>query len=459
MIPLSLERVLVVDDEAIVRNDIVSTLITFGYRSAGTAGTGDEAVACAREAGPDLVLMDIGIPGTLDGIKAADIIRCELDIPVIFVTSHADDEVLNKAKLAGPYGYVVKPFTPRDLRVAIEVALSRRDVECGSAGSTSRAGFSSGEGACLDRPDDERCSSDVRSLMVEGFFDDIVLFLYHDESEKDRILSLFIGRCVDQHAGLLFAYSRSTAHRRFQQEIREGLIRTCRFKGDDPAPLERVLSSAILTDAVRSGHPFRFIIDLFTGISKDDVLNLVSRLEKIRNDGGAVGGIIAVAAFAGNDELAGVLASRIDRVVLTSGHGTAITCAGDTAPLGCLSVLPQPVVDGMVKKVLEPVILSFLDRPVSGNEIVRGIRDRYNVQVPKARVYTCLYALEKMGYLRACSTGKSRIYTSTDEGKRYIRQRLFEFNAVVHHIAAGIPGFEGGRKTGSTMKVPVRSRS
>jgi CheY-like chemotaxis protein/DNA-binding PadR family transcriptional regulator len=445
---MSKKRILVVDDEAIVRNDIASTLAILGYGTAGMAGTGDEAVSRARRDRPDLVLMDIGIPGNLDGIGAAGAIRSELEIPVVFVTSHAEDTVLAAATTTGPYGYVTKPFTPRDLKVAIEVALSRKAAEI-------RPGPTDADGS---RPGNGRSSANIRSLMVEGFFDSTVLYLYHDRAEKDRILALFIERCVGQRTGLLFAYERSTAHRRFQQEVREGLISTCRLKADDPGRLDRALSAALSPGAARPVRPFRFVLDVPDSVATESVLGFAGRLAAIRDAGMPLGGIIAVSAFSGNDELAGALAARIDRVVLTSGTGTTISCAGDGGVFCNLPVLPQPVVDAMVKKVLEPVILTFLDRPVSGNEIVCGIRDRYNVRIPKARVYTCLYALAKKGYLKVEESGRSRIYTPTGEGMRYIRQQLREFNAVVHHIAAGIPGVDTAHRN-STMSAPADGHS
>ncbi|MCK9580042.1 MAG: response regulator [Methanoregula sp.] len=121
--------ILVVEDEAIVRKDIVNTLEAMHYSPLYTAGSGDEAIASAREHAPDVVLMDINIPGTMDGLEAAGIISRDMEIPVIFATAYADDAILEKAKNTNPYGYVIKPFSGRDIKAAIEVALSRKAAE------------------------------------------------------------------------------------------------------------------------------------------------------------------------------------------------------------------------------------------------------------------------------------------------------------------------------------------
>ena len=93
------------------------------------AASGEDAIEKARRLLPDLVLMDIVMPGKLNGIEAAKTITGELDIPVVFVTSYADDAIIEKAKQVGPYGYIVKPFNELEIKAAIEVALFRKTAE------------------------------------------------------------------------------------------------------------------------------------------------------------------------------------------------------------------------------------------------------------------------------------------------------------------------------------------
>jgi diguanylate cyclase (GGDEF)-like protein/PAS domain S-box-containing protein len=118
-------RILVAEDEALIAMDLALLLRQMGYTPVGHATRGDEAVAMARQQQPDLVLMDIQLPGRMDGIAAAQAIHTELAVPVVFVSAFAADEVLARAKLSQPYGYVLKPFSERELRTVIEMALHK----------------------------------------------------------------------------------------------------------------------------------------------------------------------------------------------------------------------------------------------------------------------------------------------------------------------------------------------
>ena len=122
-------EILVVEDEAIVANDIRDTLINLGYGVAGTAKSGTAALEKAAETRPDLVLMDIHLIGKMDGIEAAGQIHAKYGIPVIFLTAYADEELLDRAKVTEPYGYIVKPYDERGLHSTIEMALYKHAME------------------------------------------------------------------------------------------------------------------------------------------------------------------------------------------------------------------------------------------------------------------------------------------------------------------------------------------
>ena len=116
-------NIMIVEDDAITAMDIKEQLKNLGYVVTAKASRGEDAIQKAKENAPDLVLMDIVLKGKIDGIEAAEQIRTQFGIPVIFLTAHADKERLNRAKLANPYGYLLKPFQDRDLEVTIEMAL------------------------------------------------------------------------------------------------------------------------------------------------------------------------------------------------------------------------------------------------------------------------------------------------------------------------------------------------
>ena len=117
-------RVLVVEDEALIRLDLTEMLSEEGYVVAGEAGDGEQAVALARELRPDLVIMDVKMP-KVDGIAAAGLIVEERIAPVVMLTAFSQRELIEQARDAGAMAYLVKPFARHELVPAIELAVSR----------------------------------------------------------------------------------------------------------------------------------------------------------------------------------------------------------------------------------------------------------------------------------------------------------------------------------------------
>jgi response regulator NasT len=117
-------RVVVAEDESLIRLDIVETLRDNGFDVVGEAGDGETAVALATELRPDLVVMDVKMP-LLDGISAAERLTKNHIAPVVLLTAFSQKELVERATEAGALAYVVKPFTPNDLLPAIEIALAR----------------------------------------------------------------------------------------------------------------------------------------------------------------------------------------------------------------------------------------------------------------------------------------------------------------------------------------------
>ena len=122
-------RIMLVEDEKVVAADIEECIRGLGYDVAGSAASGAEAIRLADRARPDLVLMDIKLRGATDGIEVAGHLYEEHKIPVVYLTAHADAEILRRAKHTAPAGYVLKPFDERSLRTAIEIAFDRHGRE------------------------------------------------------------------------------------------------------------------------------------------------------------------------------------------------------------------------------------------------------------------------------------------------------------------------------------------
>ena len=122
-------RILVVEDESIVALDIQERLESLGYDVPDTVASGEKAILQAGLLRPDLVLMDIHLQGPMDGIEAADHIRRQFGIPVIYLTANADHPTVERAKFTEPFGYVIKPFEERELHTTIEIALYKHQSE------------------------------------------------------------------------------------------------------------------------------------------------------------------------------------------------------------------------------------------------------------------------------------------------------------------------------------------
>ena len=116
--------VLVAEDEALIRLDLVELLTEEGYHVVGEAGDGEEAVKLARELEPDLVIMDVKMP-KMDGISAAEIIAEERIAPIVMLTAFSQRDLVERARDAGAMAYVVKPFGASDVVPAIEIAMGR----------------------------------------------------------------------------------------------------------------------------------------------------------------------------------------------------------------------------------------------------------------------------------------------------------------------------------------------
>jgi len=126
---MSKDVILIVEDEIIVAADLEMKLKQIGYEVAGIASRGREAVEMAMEFRPQLILMDIQLSGSMDGIEAAELIKSFHDVPIVYLTAHSDRATLSRAKLSGPLGYILKPFDERELVTQIELAIYKHQTD------------------------------------------------------------------------------------------------------------------------------------------------------------------------------------------------------------------------------------------------------------------------------------------------------------------------------------------
>ena len=125
-------RIMIVEDEWIIANDIKNCLVDLGYMVTSITSTGEEAIEQAAKDKPDLILMDIMLKGNMNGIEAATEIRKENNIPIIYLTAYDNQYLVEKAKQTEHYGYLLKPFKDRELHIAIDMALHKASKESDS---------------------------------------------------------------------------------------------------------------------------------------------------------------------------------------------------------------------------------------------------------------------------------------------------------------------------------------
>jgi signal transduction histidine kinase len=122
-------QILVVEDEGIIAADLQNRLERMGFAVPAVAGSGQQALLLSRQTPFDLVLMDIRLKGEMDGIQAAEALRRERNVPIVYVAAYADIKTIERAKAAGAFGYVVKPVRDSSLRAAVEISIEKHRVE------------------------------------------------------------------------------------------------------------------------------------------------------------------------------------------------------------------------------------------------------------------------------------------------------------------------------------------
>jgi response regulator RpfG family c-di-GMP phosphodiesterase len=123
------EKIMVVEDEWVVADQLCRDLKDLGYTVCSTASTGDEAIRKVKADSPDLILMDIVLKGKMNGIEAAERINSQFKIPVIYLTAYTNQEYIERAKQTNPFGYLVKPYNQKELYATIEMALHKHRVD------------------------------------------------------------------------------------------------------------------------------------------------------------------------------------------------------------------------------------------------------------------------------------------------------------------------------------------
>ena len=435
-----MSTILIVDDEAIIVMRLEERLTTMGYTVAGMAASGEDAVEKARVMRPDIVLMDIVMPGKMNGIEAAKIITDELDIPVVFVTSYADDAIIEKAKNARPYGYIVKPFNELEIKAAIEIALFRKAADLQIAKDAIKTApekkVTTREPGSISEEDlTYHDLPEIRTVILKNIFTEIVLYFYTEQAAKEPIFKFALEEGIKKGGRTFFAYSHSLLPKFFPKEIQKGELFTRRMKHNEVFSLLPILEKCTesLQDAA-APNSLQILLDFSETEEFEDILAIKKLILLKKESGIPVSGIIAVNMEKIDHTHIKSLSEGIPKIIVSTGRETTLSFSHHTFPVGFVSIVPQSTIDDVIKKSLEPVVLSFLDKPISGYDIVHEIHNRYHVLVPPARVYTLLYELLEEGHLEIRMSGKSKLYCPTEKGRKHFSQKLDDFKQVFQHI-------------------------
>ncbi len=121
-------RALIIEDEALIAEELSERLSSLGFYIIGSVDTADEGIAIATIERPELVLMDIRLRGKKDGVQAAEEIRRRVDVSIVYVSAHSDEMTVNRAKTTDHDGFILKPFHRRELESTLDIAMLRRAV-------------------------------------------------------------------------------------------------------------------------------------------------------------------------------------------------------------------------------------------------------------------------------------------------------------------------------------------
>jgi CheY-like chemotaxis protein len=416
-------KIMVVDDEVVITTQLEERLTYMGYEVAGRASSGEEAVEMAKRLSPDLILMDIVMPGKLDGIDAANTIKEELDIPVIFLTAYADDKFVERAKNVAPFGYILKPFQENEIKAAIELALYRKDSERRLRVSDEQ----------LKREIIER-KSKSKAVLLDGFFSDIILFLCTKYENKESIFKDSIEQGLKDGEMGLYAFYRSKLRPYFKDEIASGKLRTYKMTEGLKRLCDLFEECCSIIETSDEYMALRFLFDFSQVEDFEEVLAIKNAVIEKRNKLFPISGVFAFDIETLNADRTKVLSEGIPRVIISTGEETTISFSTSSYTPESVDVVPQKIVEEIVRKSVEPIILPFLRKPISGYDIIKEIYDRFHVLLPQARVYSLLYDLEKGGMIKAIIKGKSKVYSPTEEGEKYIEEKLKDFHTVYAHI-------------------------
>jgi len=280
---------------------------------------------------------------------------------------------------------------------------------------------------------DERPGMNNVAVMVKGFSDKPGLYLYSGGVDKYTLFSRSLEQGIRRSESCLYAYYHTKLRSSLNPLIQIGQLKILELRDHlhTLSPWIANQRSTLKNNKYSAG--LRFVFDFSRADDVDAILNAKEEV-LCAADSIPVSGIFAFDLATVSEDLVAEFSRDLPRVVVATDRGNLLSFSPEYYPVSGINLVKQDTVDDVVKKMLEPLILSSLSKPASGYDIIREINDQFHVMIPMARVYTYLYDLEEKGYLDTKAEGRSKIYVPTPEGEVYISRRMREIHTVLRNI-------------------------
>jgi len=421
-------RILIIDPEDAAASDLIAILADAGHTVIETARSAGEALAVIRREPPDLILMNHSMAdGAPEDRSAAEQIFREKDIPVIFIAAHQDDKPAQQENTVQQYQYIARPFAASDVETAIQTAMNRRQITIPRMQSLNEY---------LIHLEQEVPES--RAVLLNGFFSDITLFFYSRTSDKAPLFIHSLSHGITIGELTVYGYYQSCIGETFLKDIVSGNMMVYNITKKGIEGVQPFLNECCDSITVSRDHfALRFLFDFSMVDDFSQILAIKSYVLNKRDRGFPVSGVFAFSLGAMNRDQMKIFSQNIPRVVVSGGDEMLLSFSENTYDTTSVEIVSRDIMENIVKKSLEPIVLSFIQKNATGNKILQAINDKYHIFVPQSRVYSMLYELEKKGIVKSEQRGKMKTYHPTREGQKYIEDTLNEFQAAYRHIFGG----------------------
>jgi two-component system, response regulator PdtaR len=271
-----------------------------------------------------------------------------------------------------------------------------------------------------------------KTVFLAGSLDNISLLAYDHEVNRFAFFQHFLTHGISGQAQVIYAYFSTNLVTYFREEIAERKIILYELRNGIDG------MEALLNDHCRQGpnKPGRvhIVLDFSRECDLSRVLSFIRTLKNTWATSGSVSGIVAFDLDILDEKFLHEVSAHLPSVIVLSATTNLVTFPADSTGPGIAGIIPQDIIDSVVKHSLEQLILMNLEQPVTGFDIIKDISDRFHVEVPLARVYSYLYNLENKGLVTTQIHGRAKIYVPTASGRILIDKRLHDLRAAHEYI-------------------------